>query len=137
MQALAPELTPAFVIDPAAHAKQSVAPAVSTYVPGSHTAHASTFDRVEYVPALHAVHVVAAFASPVFVMDPAEQLAQDVMGDMENFPGRHGMHDRAPAALRVSVVEPDAQLLQQPWAEASWYIPGEQSVQFHQPVAFD
>ena len=58
---LAPALAAVFVIDPA-----------------SQSVHDATFDVVEYLPATHAMHVVAPVEAPMSVTDPAAQSEQYV-----------------------------------------------------------
>ena len=50
----------------------------SPHLPAVQSVHAATFDAVVYVPASHAVHVVAPALVPVSVIEPAWQLAQYV-----------------------------------------------------------
>ena len=51
----------------------------------------ATFEAVEYFPAVHAVQVVAPVFTPVSVMDPALQSAQDDIEALENFPAGHAI----------------------------------------------
>ena len=79
VQILAPVLVPAFVIEPAAHALQSLTsfdPVVPVYVPAAQAVHGATFDAVEYLPTAHAVHVVAPVLVPASVIEPAAQFVQ-------------------------------------------------------------
>ena len=46
--------------------------------PAPQSLHAATFDAVEYLPAAHAVHVVAPAEEPVSVMEPAAHSEQYV-----------------------------------------------------------
>ena len=46
------------------------------YLPAMHAVHSATFEAFEYFPALHSVHELAPTFEPVFVIDPALQLAQ-------------------------------------------------------------
>ena len=54
-------LVPVFVIEPA-----------------SQSEHDGTFDAVEYLPAAHAVHVVAPVLLPLFVIEPASHMMQSL-----------------------------------------------------------
>ena len=71
VHALAPASAPVFVIEPAAHASQSLAssePSVAAYLPLTHAVHSLASDAVEYLPAAHTVQMVAPVVGPVFVM---------------------------------------------------------------------
>ena len=85
VQMLAPTLVPEFVIEPAAHAAQSLAkaePVVSTYVPAPHSMHvAARLDAVEYFPTAHNVHVVAPVPAPLSVIEPAAQAVHCATSD--------------------------------------------------------
>ena len=70
LQELAPPLMPVFVTEPASHCSHDVLPAAPAYLPASQSVQAST-DDAEYLPATHAVHVVAPAVEPVFVTEPA------------------------------------------------------------------
>ena len=122
---LAPAVAPVFVIDPAAHSTQSLAPSeplVSTYFPASQSVHAVMLEAVEYFPAGHKSHAVAPASTPVFVIDPAIQSVHDATLDtFENFPATHFVHVVAPALLPV--IEPAAHTLQNTAAPELWYMP--------------
>ena len=113
---LAPASEPVFVIDPAAHSAQSLAssePSDSTYRPAAQSIHAATLDAVEYLPAPHAVHVVAPLLLPVFVIDPASHAVHASTFDaVEYSPAAHATHTLAPAAVPVLVIEPATHTLQ-------------------------
>ena len=69
--------------------------------------HAATFDAVEYLPAAHAVHIVAPAAGPVFVIEPALHVAHDESVDtVEYLLGPHSVHVVAPVPLPLFVIEP-------------------------------
>ena len=112
MHVVAPALSPVFVIEPAAHEMQSAAfvdPLPAAYRPATQSVHEAAVDAVEYLPATHAVHVVAPLAGPVFVIDPASQPTQDSTFDsLENLPASHAVQFRAPAAIPASVIDPAA-----------------------------
>ena len=70
---------------------------------------AVTFDAVEYLPAAHAVHVVAPVLVPVFVIEPAAQSEHDGTFDaFEYLPASHAVHVVAPVEEPLSVIEPAA-----------------------------
>ena len=84
VQMLAPALLPAFVIEPASHAAQSLAaaePVVPTYLPAVQSVHAATLDAAEYLPTAHAVHTVAPLLVPLSVIEPAPHGVHDPMAD--------------------------------------------------------
>ena len=83
--------------------------------------HAATLDAVEYLPPVHAVHVVAPVPVPVLVMDPALQSVQDATLDaVEYLPSARAVHVVAPVPAPVLVMFPAAQVWQ---AEADvWLI---------------
>ena len=116
VHALAPATEPLFVIEPASHTSQSLAlaePVVAAYWPASQSVHADTFDAVEYLPAPHAVHVVAPAFVPVFVIEPAAQDEHAATSDaVEYSPAAHAMHELAPAAVPLLVIEPATHTLQ-------------------------
>ena len=117
VQMLAPTLVPEFVIEPAAHAAQSLAkaePVVSTYLPAVQPMHdVARLDAVEYCPTAQAVHVVAPVLLPLSVIEPAAQAVQDGTSDaVEYSPAAHSSHELAPAAVPLSVREPAKQALQ-------------------------
>jgi hypothetical protein len=108
---LAPSLAPVFVIDPAAHAAQSLAkaePVVLLYLPATHPMHdVARFDAVEYCPMAQAVQVVAPVPTPLSVIEPAAQAVQDGTSDtVEYSPAAHAVHELEPAAVPLSVIEP-------------------------------
>ena len=75
--------------------------------------HDVLFEAVEYLPAAHAVHVVAPAPGPLFVIDPASQPMHTAMFDaFEYLPASHAVQFRAPAAVPVSVIDPAAHILQ-------------------------
>ena len=75
--------------------------------------HAAMSDVVEYLPTLHAVHVVAPLLLPVSVIDPAPHVMHaSTFEAVEYSPAAHAMHERAPAAVPVSVIEPATHTLQ-------------------------
>jgi hypothetical protein len=78
-------LVPVLVIEPTAHAAQSLAkaePVVSTYVPAAHSMHvAARLDAVEYLPTAHAVHIVAPVPAPLSVIEPAAQAVHSATFD--------------------------------------------------------
>ena len=75
--------------------------------------HAATSDAVEYLPAPHAVHVVAPSLLPVSVIDPAAHVMHESTSDaVEYSPAAHAIHERAPAVVPVSVIEPATHTLQ-------------------------
>ena len=116
VQILAPVLVPVFVIEPVAHILQSLTsfePVVPVYVPGAQSAHAATFDAVEYLPTAHAVHVVAPVLVPVSVIEPAAHAVHVESVDfVEYWPSAHAVHALAPALVPVLVIEPDTHTLQ-------------------------
>ena len=81
---VAPVLASLFVIEPAAHAAQSLAtaePVVPTYLPAMQSVHAATLDAIEYFPTAHAVHTVAPLLVPLSVFEPAPHRVHDPMAD--------------------------------------------------------
>jgi hypothetical protein len=81
VQVVAPVEVPVSVIEPAAHAAQSVSalePDAVTNVAAGQSVHAATFEAVEYLPPAHAVQVVAPVEVPVSVIEPAAHAAQSV-----------------------------------------------------------
>ena len=113
---VAPVPASVFVIEPAAHTTQSLAapePVVPTYFPAVHSAHASTFDAVEYFPATHSVHSVAPELAPLLVIEPAPHGVHDATVDaLEYVPDTHAVHERAPAAVPKLVRDPAKHTLQ-------------------------
>ena len=95
-----------------------------------------TFDAVEYLPPVHAVHVVAPVPVPVLVMDPALQSVQDGTFDaVENLPPVHAVHVVAPVSVPVSVMDPALHILQLValvTQMSGWYLPSTQCVQLLQ-----
>ena len=75
---VAPVLVPAFVIEPAAQVMQWFEPSFPMYFAAGQLLQACMFERVEYLPAAHAVHVVAPAPVPLFVIDPGPQLMHRV-----------------------------------------------------------
>ena len=73
--------------------------------------HDATAEVVEYLPALHSVHVVAPALVPVFVIEPAPQSVHEAsLGSIEYVPAGHLTHVFAPGSPPVlSVIEPAAQ----------------------------
>ena len=116
VQILAPVLVPVFVIEPVAHILQSLTsfePVVPVYVPGAQSAHAATFDAVEYLPTAHAVHVVAPVLVPASVIEPAAQSVHVESVDfVEYLPAAHSSHVVAPAPVPILVIEPARHALQ-------------------------
>ena len=67
---------------------------------------------VEYLPATHAVQLLAPALLPVLVIEPAAQSAQAfTIDDFEYWPGAHELHELAPAFVPVFVNEPARQAL--------------------------
>ena len=100
-----------------------------------------TLDAVEYVPAVHAVHVVAPLSMPVLVIFPAPQVEQSdccvlpfslwyvptlqsvqdaTLDAVEYFPPSHAVHVVAPVPVPASVMFPAAQVKQAD--EAAWFV---------------
>jgi hypothetical protein len=116
VQMLAPAPAPVLVIEPATHSAQSFSssePIVSTYLPGSQSVQAPTFDAVENLPTAHAVQLLPPALMPVLVMEPAAHLAQEAAVDIvEYLPAVHSVHKRPPTAPPVSVIDPATHTLQ-------------------------
>ena len=77
---LAPLLVPVFVTEPGLHCLHRLSafePSASTYLPALQSLQTATLDCVEYLPAAHAVHVVAPVSGPVFVTEPAAHTLHD------------------------------------------------------------
>ena len=74
---LAPPSMPAFVTEPASHWSHDVLPAMAEYLPARQSLQAAMLDCVEYLPAAHAVHIVAPVSLPVFVTEPAAHTLHD------------------------------------------------------------
>ena len=69
--------------------------------------HDATAEDNEYEPVAQGVHVVAPAFVPVFVMDPAPQVAHDAtFEDNEYEPAAQGVHIVAPALVPVFVMDP-------------------------------
>ena len=76
---VAPVPMPVSVMDPAAQVWQAEAEVWFVklwYVPALQSVQDATSDAVEYLPPVHAVHVVAPVFVPLSVMDPAAQVEQ-------------------------------------------------------------
>ena len=68
------------VTEPALHCLHRLSafePSASTYLPALQSLQTATLDCVEYLPAAHAVHVVAPVSGPVFVTEPAAHTLHD------------------------------------------------------------
>ena len=66
-----------------------------------------------YLPAAHALHIVAPVLLPVFVIEPAAHVVHVATFDaVEYSPAAHAVHELAPAAVPVSVIEPARHTLQ-------------------------
>ena len=94
------------------HADAPVAFKVFVTAPAEHTLQNDTLEAKLYVPAAHGTHVVAPDRAPVFVMDPAAQLAHAICEKLLNVPATHGVHVEAPEEVNVFVTEPAAQIVQ-------------------------
>ena len=119
VQELAPSAEPVFVIEPALHGRQRFSafePALPTYLPAPQSLQAGTFERIEYLPPAHFVHVVAPALVPVFVIEPAPQETQPVVELSEYLPTGHRVHVFALGLLPVSVAEPA-------WQSAQYDLP--------------
>ena len=93
-------------------------------MPASQAVHEATFDAVEYLPTVHAVHIVAPSAEPVFVIEPAAQVVHDATLDASEYvPAPHDVQLAAPVAAPVSVIEPAWQLSQYDWPSVLWNFP--------------
>ena len=100
--------------------------------PPAHAVHDASFDAAEYLPAAHAVHMLAPPLAPVFVIEPGGHIAQSIASlepvvptyrpaaqlehaatfdAVEYLPTAHGMHVVAPVLAPASVIEPAAQSL--------------------------
>ena len=89
---LAPSLMPVFVIEPALHGSHNTLPALPEYLPAWQSLHATTGDA-EYLPAVHAVHVLAPVWLPAFVTEPALHAVHDATFDsLEYVPATHAVH---------------------------------------------
>ena len=69
-------LVPAFVIEPAAQVMQWFEPSFPMYFAAGQLLQACMFERVEYLPAAHAVQVFAPAEGPLSVVCPAPQALQ-------------------------------------------------------------
>ena len=127
LHAVAPALVPMSVIDPAAHSAQSsilVDPLPATYLPAPQLIHDESVGAAEYLPAAHAVHVVAPAASAVFVIAPAAQSAHDATAEVvEYLPALHSVHVVAPALVPVFVIEPAPQSVHEASLGSIEYVP--------------
>ena len=86
---------------------QADEPSAAEYFPAVQSGHKTTSERVEYLPAAHAVQLLAPVRVPMFVIEPASQLIQDATFDaFEYLPASHAVHAVAPAAAPLSVTEP-------------------------------
>ena len=123
-----PPLTPVSVMEPSPQSRQASAvllPATVTYLPARQSVHAATFDCSEYLPATHAVQLVAPASMPVLVMEPAAHAMQaSTLDCVEYMPAAHCVHVLAPGLVSVSVIEPAGQRLHSNTLEDSEYRPG-------------
>jgi hypothetical protein len=70
---------PVFVIEPAGHSTQPVAPIngpLLLILPRAHSVHALRAELAEYCPTAHFIHEVADIDGPVSVIEPAAQTVQ-------------------------------------------------------------
>ena len=75
--------------------------------------HDVLFEAVEYLPAAHAVHVVAPVVLPVFVIEPAAHAMHVATFDaVEYLPAAHPVHAMAPANAPALVIDPAAHAVQ-------------------------
>jgi hypothetical protein len=98
--------------------------------PAPHAAHA-VVDTAEYVPAAHAVQVVAPLVTtpvpvPFSATKPAPHAAHATCDDALYCPDPHAVHEEAPVRLSVFVTEPLAQVVQAP-APAMENVPATQA----------
>ena len=67
----------------------------------------ATLDAEEYLPATHAVHVLAPASGPVLVRDPASHTSHEPTFDATAYwPATHLVQPEAPTAAPVLVSEP-------------------------------
>jgi hypothetical protein len=89
--------------------------------------HSGKPEVVEYFPAAQGVQAVAPSETPLLVIEPAEQFAQNITFDaVAYWPTKQAVQFVAAAATPVLVIEPIRQSLQYDCPSKPWYLPGGQ-----------